>query len=127
MKGAGSNGGFTLLEVLVALAVAAVALAAVSRVIGLYVGDSVEIQQRVLAHWLAQNLLTETQLTDPWPETVATEGESKYMGQTWRWRRSVQDTPFETIRKAEIQVFAEGGDEEFVSRTAGYLGEKTRW
>ena len=49
--------GFTLFEVLVALAIAAVVLSAAVKLVGLYVGNSARIQERLYGHWAASNLL----------------------------------------------------------------------
>src|SRR5690606_11830649 len=53
--------GFTLLEVLVALTVLAVALAALVKTGADHARNSAYLQERTLAHWAGQNLLTEFQ------------------------------------------------------------------
>ena len=53
--------GFTLLEVLVALAVLAVALAALVKTGADHARNTSYLQERTLAHWAGQNLLTEFQ------------------------------------------------------------------
>ena len=53
--------GFTLLEVLVALAVVAVALAALVKTGADHARNTTYLQERTLAHWAGQNLLTEFQ------------------------------------------------------------------
>lgn len=127
MKGAERSAGFTLLEVLVALTVAAVALAAGMKLIGVYVADSAEVQQRLYAHWAAGNVLLESQLEDAWPKTGADEGTTELMGREWSWQRTVSETPFETVRKIEVRIFEFKGDEEPISRAIGYVGENVRW
>ena len=53
--------GFTLLEVLVALTVLAVALAALVKTGADHARNTSYLQERTLAHWAGQNLLTEFQ------------------------------------------------------------------
>ncbi len=53
--------GFTLLEVLVALTVLAVALAALVKTGADHARYTAYLQERTLAHWAGQNLLTEFQ------------------------------------------------------------------
>ena len=50
--------GFTLVEVLVAMAILAVTLAAASRAAGMAISHSSEIRQRILADMVAQNRLS---------------------------------------------------------------------
>ena len=119
--------GFTLFEVLVALAVAAVALTAATQVVGLYVGNSARIQERIFAHWAASNVLVTSGLTNPWPDIGVQEGEVELAGHEWHWRKAVAATPFDSVRRVEVQVFADAAADEFVARLSGYVGEKVRW
>lgn len=121
------NRGFTLFEVLVALAVAAVALTAAVQLIGVYVANSAKIQERVYAHWVAANLLVASQLDNPWPDVGIEDGEATLGGHDWRWRRAVAETPFGTVRRLECQVFPTAQADEYVARLSGYVGEKVRW
>lgn len=121
------HGGFTLFEVLVALAVAAVALTAATQVVGLYVSNSARIQERIYAHWAASNLLVTSWLDTPWPDVGVQEGEIDLAGHDWHWRKAVVDTPFDTVRRVEVQVFVDAAADDYVTRLSGYVGEKVRW
>jgi len=59
--------GFTLLEVLIALLVLALALLALMRTAAVQVDNFAALRERTLAGWLAQDLLTETRLGNPFP------------------------------------------------------------
>ena len=119
--------GFTLFEVLVALSVAAVALTAAVKVVGLFVSNSARIQERLYAHWAAANVLSTVQLETPWPDTGQRDGEAELVGHEWHWRTAVTETPYGAVRRVEVQVFADEADDERLSRLAGYVGENTRW
>ena len=121
------NLGFTLFEVLIALAVAAVALTAAVQLIGFYVGNSAGIQERVYAHWAASNLLVSGQLDDPWPDVGVENGEIELAGHDWHWRKAVVETPYATVRRVEVQVFSDAASDDFVARLSGYVGETVRW
>jgi general secretion pathway protein I len=60
-------GGFTLVEVMVALAIVAIALAAGSRAASSVVGTSQRLNDVVLAQWCADNQLTELRLQGQLP------------------------------------------------------------
>lgn len=121
------NSGFTLLEVLVALVVAAVALSASIKLIGLYAGNSARIQERLYAHWAASSVLVNSQLLEPWPDTETADGEIRFAGRDWFWRKAVTDTPYPGVRRIEVQVFFDEKDQDYVTRLTGYSGENSPW
>lgn len=121
------DGGFTLLEVLVALVVAAVSLSASVKLIGLYAGNSAEIQERLYAHWAASTVLVNSQLLEPWPDIETSDGEVRFAERDWFWRKSVTDTPYPGIRRVEVQIFVDEQDQDYVTRLSGYLGENSQW
>jgi general secretion pathway protein I len=112
--------GFTLAEVLVALAVLAVSLAAVLGVVGQSARTAVDLRDRTEAMWLAQDRLTEHQLKRDWPDADTTTGDSETNGRKWYWREQVTTTPNTEMRRIEIEVRAVEG-REVLARLAGYL------
>ena len=72
--------GFTLVEVLVALAILATALAAASRVSVMMADSSAELRQRLLAGWTAQNRLAELQARRAWPGVGILRPDSRASG-----------------------------------------------
>ena len=97
--------GFTLLEVLVALAVLALALAAAIRASGAYAGNQAYLQERTLAHWVARNALTELQLETQWPDTGERSDSARMADLDWEWRATISDTPDEDLRRVEVEVW----------------------
>ncbi|MBB5214193.1 type II secretion system minor pseudopilin GspI [Parapusillimonas granuli] len=67
MMPAQPQGGFTLLEILVALAIVAIALAATLRALGVSAGGAQAMQQRSLALQAAENRLAELRLLRAFP------------------------------------------------------------
>src|SRR6185312_9895832 len=68
--------GFTLIEVLVALAIVAVALSAGMRALAQGADGASSLKARTLALWVAQNELAKAQLADPPPSAGTTNGEA---------------------------------------------------
>lgn len=113
--------GFTLVEVLVALAILAIALAAVLRVVGQAGYISIALNDRTLALWIAQDRLTEHQIKPGyWPNPDTTDGKVEFGGREWRWREQVSATPNESIRRIEIEVLSDDGRQS-LARLAGYV------
>ena len=65
--------GFTLLEVLVALAVVAIALGAGIKAAGSNIDNAAYLRDRTLAHWVAMNKLAEMETMKKFPSPGTTE------------------------------------------------------
>jgi len=112
--------GFTLLEVLVALAVLAIALAAVMRVTIQSIETSISLRNHLEAQWVAENRMTEHQLRRDWPSTDTTSGTTEFNGRRWFWREQVSATPIAGFRRIRIDVRAHR-NREVLGRIIGFL------
>lgn len=101
--------GFTLLEILVALAVLAIALAAAIRLMGQSIDASASLRDRMVAQWVAENRLASHQLTRNYPPIDVTEGDVEMAGRHWHWQEQVSATPAEKLRRIDITVTARDG------------------
>jgi general secretion pathway protein I len=97
--------GFSLLEVLVALAILAIALAASVRAVGEQARTAEILRDGSYARWVAANLIAETRLNEAFPAPGTREGQSRMAGRVWRWRLVVSDTPDGDIRRLDAAVF----------------------
>jgi general secretion pathway protein I len=113
--------GFTLIEVLIALAVVALALLGLTRVAALQVRDFDALRERTLAGWVAANVLTETRLAASLPATGRSDGRVELAARSWRWTRDVGTTPDPAIRRVDIQVF-EGDAKQPIASLSGFAG-----
>ncbi|MEO6688084.1 MAG: type II secretion system minor pseudopilin GspI [Dokdonella sp.] len=103
--------GFTLVEVLIALAVVAIALLALTRAASVQVQSFDGLRERTLASWVGANVLAETRLTTVFPPTGRSDGRMQLAGRDWRWTRDVQPTPNADIRRIDISVFLDESNE----------------
>lgn len=96
--------GFTLLEMLVALAVFSLAALALLRLEGATVRQTGELDERMIAQLVARNLAVET-ITDPGPPPIgASSGETVNGGRSWRWARVTSRTPDQRLVRVDISV-----------------------
>lgn len=102
--------GFTLLEVLVALVVLAVALVALTRTASHETEAFDSLRQRSLAGWVAANTLTEVRLAPGLPPIGRSDGTTRMAGRQWSWRLDVKPTPSAGIRRLHVAVYAPGVD-----------------
>src|SRR4051812_15215136 len=107
----GRESGFTLIEMLVALAIFSLAALALLRLEGATVSTTALLQEQALAQVVARNLAVEA-LTDPEPPAFgATGGEAMNAGRKWRWARVVGRSPEPRIQQIRIEVRSERGPE----------------
>jgi general secretion pathway protein I len=113
--------GFTLVEVLVALAVLAITLTAVMRTTAQAIDTSFALRERNLATWVAQDRLATHQITRHWPSIDTIDGDVEMAERKWFWREQVSSTPQANIRRIEITVRANANDRAALARLVGYL------
>ena len=95
--------GFTLLEVMVALAIFAVAAIAVTKV-GMNFTQSIgQMNDRTFAHFVVMNELTDLEINGSWPEGTG-EKVVDEQGQKWVVSHQVYNTIGENVRRIEIRV-----------------------
>ena len=115
--------GFTLIEILVALAIVAVALAAGMRSVAQSSDAATLLKQRTLALWVAQNRLAIAQLANPWPSLGAREGIAQQAGADFIWRETVGGTPNPGFRRIDITVADPARPDYALAHLVGYLGQ----
>jgi general secretion pathway protein I len=114
--------GFTLVEILVALALLAVALSAGMRALAQAADGAGTLNVRTLALWVAQNRLAAAQLDDPPPALGRYAGDAVQAGARFVWSAVVTATPNPSFRKIEIVVAEPENRDHALARLIGYLG-----
>lgn len=95
--------GFTLLEVLVALVVVAVAVAALGRAGSQVLHGQAELEQRTVALWVADNALAELRL-DPAMTPGRRQGSADMAGRSWYWDMLIQPAPGGEMLRVDVAV-----------------------
>jgi general secretion pathway protein I len=94
--------GFTLVEVLVALAIIAISMSAALSTSGSQASSAAYLKQKTIANWVALNEMTQFQLAKSITETGKVDGDAKMAGITWYWTRKI--TPLVDVKNVfEIQ------------------------
>lgn len=114
--------GFTLIEILVALALAAVALAAGMRALAQAADGAGTLKARTLALWVAQNQLAVVQIAPEAALQGSLQGEATQAGIAFRWRIVVGTTPNPAFRRIDIVVAEAGVPDYTLARLTGYVG-----
>ncbi len=111
--------GFTLLEVLVALAVIAIGLAAVMKVSIENAENARYLRDKTLAHWVAMNVLTEIQIREESPKLD--EGTAMMAAREWVWVLKVSETMDKDLRRLDIEVYYNSKEEEPIAVLVGFI------
>lgn len=118
-----SQRGFSLLEVLVALAVLALALFALSRSAAMAVQASTHREEALLAGLVAANVLAEIRLAEPQPALGRREGQQRQGGREFYWRATVNDSDVPGIRRVDIAVALDPSRDDTRVRLTGFAGQ----
>jgi general secretion pathway protein I len=117
------SAGFTLLEVLVALAIVALGLMAAFGQLNQTASTSARLRDKTFAHWVAQDRLTELRLQREFPPLGNRSGEVEFAGVAWKYTLRVEATPRPDVRRVEVDVaFAERPEARLTTLT-GFLGQ----
>lgn len=101
--------GFTLVEVLVALTIVAVALMASLRAVGSLTGSAADLRARTLAQWSADNRLTQIRVQREWPNLGRVETDCSQAELRLVCDEQVFATPNAQFRRVEITVYTAEG------------------
>lgn len=97
--------GFTLIEVLLALAIIAIALTALLKATAQNIENTHRIKEKTISHWIAMqgvsmiqlNLITVNQSQESTQATTM-------LDQQWYWRAKISSTPLKKMQKITISV-----------------------
>ena len=114
--------GFTLVEILVALAIIAVALTTGLRALAQATDSAAALKQRTLALWVAQNRVAAAQLESPWPAPGRRNGTDVEGNATFAFVETISATPNPAFRKIEVVVTEPGTPDYALARLVAFLG-----
>ncbi|MNU83109.1 type II secretion system minor pseudopilin GspI [Pseudomonas sp. MAG733B] len=111
--------GFTLLEIMVALAIFATLATAVLSASQYVLKQSVAVEERLFAAWVADNQLNELRL-----QSAPADGQSQYAvhmaGRDWLLRERISATPEPRLQKVEMEVSLANRDQP-LHRASGWI------
>lgn len=96
--------GFTLIEVMVALAVFVAVALTLDSTMTANLTTSSRFEEKSLASWVASNKLVELQIYQRWPANGRQDDEAEFAGRSWFVQTEVSDGPFPDTRRIDIGV-----------------------
>lgn len=106
------QGGFTLLEIMVAMFIFAVAGAAIIKTTTEHINSVGKLEEITFATWIANNQLTRASLLSEktWPPKNNERGSVEMLDRTWYWQQEVQAT---TDDKLKAIIMTVGNDPKY--------------
>jgi len=119
------SSGFTLVEVLVALAIVALGSAAVMTALGTGSQSTSRLRERSYAEWVALNRLAEIRVSRDWPLASTEAGEETMAGQRWQWRQTIERSDVRGVWRIRVQARLASGTsgEDWLATVHGASGD----
>jgi general secretion pathway protein I len=96
--------GFTLIEVLVALAIVAVGMAAVLGTLTSSADTVSYLRDKTFANWVALNQIAQVRLSGQVPATGKSDGDTDFAGRKWHWHQEVTATQVQGMVRIDLSV-----------------------
>jgi general secretion pathway protein I len=132
--------GFTLLEVLIALAIVALAVGALLGTITSSASNVSYLKEKTLAEWVALNRLTEIRIAKLMPDLGKRTGSAEMGGMQWQWEEEVAELPIPGMFRIDVRARPTGetvddsreldkptSQQERESESSGSATEKLSW
>lgn len=124
-KGPKAVKGFTLIEVMLAMAVFAIAGVALVGVADNNARNVGYLEKKMLANWVASNQLVNTHLNTNWPPKNNRKGDVEMAGRKWFWSQKVIKTQNNDMRSVVMEVRLNEDDEAPLSTLTTYVSKGT--
>lgn len=115
--------GFTLLEVLLAMAVFAIAGVALLGAAGNNFTNISHLETKMLANWVASNQLVSSSLEQSWPPKNNKKGQIEMAGREWYWQQKVIKTTDDNMRAIVMEVRLTQDSEQSLSSLMTYVSK----
>lgn len=115
-------GGFTLIEVLVAMTIIAVGVSALVMSAGSSAWRADYLREREFGRWVASNALAELQVVPAWPSVGTTNKEVSMGNFQWFVRTKTQAVADADLRRVDVEVRREKDADSYIYVVTGFVG-----
>ncbi len=117
--------GFTLIEVLLALSVFSLAGIALLNTADTHFTSLNNLENKMLAEWVASNQLVEVNLSQTWPPQDNKKGKVEMAGREWFWTQKVLKTTDDAMRAVTVEVRLDEKSELAITSLTTYVSSET--
>lgn len=118
--------GFTLIEVMLAMAVFSIAGIAILGTADTNARNLGYLESKILASWVASNQLVEITLDDTWPPKNNKKGKVELAGLEWFWQQKVVKTTDKDMRAIVLEVRLDEKDPSALTSLMTYISKQNK-
>jgi general secretion pathway protein I len=96
--------GFTLLEVLIALAIVVLSVGALLGAVTSSASNVIYLKDKTVAEWVALNRLAEIRISQQMPDKGRRTGETVMGGMKWQWEEEVTETAIKGMFRVDVRA-----------------------
>lgn len=115
--------GFTLIEVMLAMAVFSIAGIALLSAASNNARNIGYLEDKMFANWVAANQLVSTHLVTTWPPKNNLKGEVELAGRAWFWQQKVIKTTDKNMRAIVMEIRLKEADELAITSLTTYVSK----
>jgi len=117
------SSGFTLIEVMLAMAVFSIAGIALLSATANNARNIGYLEDKMFANWVAANQLVDMHLAATWPPKNNAKGEVELAGRAWFWQQKVIKTTDNDMRAIVMEIRLKEDDELAIGSLTTYLSK----
>ncbi|MDJ0834006.1 MAG: type II secretion system minor pseudopilin GspI [Gammaproteobacteria bacterium] len=113
---------FTLMEIMVALAIIAITMGAIIENSTASNRNAQYLRDKTVANWVAMNQIALIRAQREWSSRLDKQGREEMAGREWIWKMKISRTDEANLRRLEVTVFADEDDEQALVTRTGFMG-----
>lgn len=118
--------GFTLIEVMLAMAIFAIAGVALVSSSNTHFTNLSHLENKMMANWVASNQLVEATLDKSWPPKNNKKGKVELAGREWFWLQKVAKTNDKNMSAVTIEVRTDQTQKSSLSSLTTYIAKEEK-
>ena len=118
--------GFTLIEVMLAMAVFSIAGIAILGTADTNARNLGYLESKIIASWVASNQLVEASLDKSWPPKNNKKGKVEMAGQEWLWQQKIIKTTDNDMRAIVMEVRLDEKDPAALTSFMTYISKPSQ-
>lgn len=118
------DAGFTLVEVMIALTIAALGLAAIAVSLQQNIATAARLRDRTMALYIASNTIAELRLNAAFPDVGRSTDEVDFGDREWLVVTTVQESGIEGLRRTDVAVADSTQPDLIIRTTTGFVAQR---
>lgn len=114
---------FTLIEIMVALAIIAITMGAVIENTTASASNAAYLRDKTVAGWVALNQISLVRARREWGTVSNKQGQSEMANREWLWKMKIEKTDDANMRRLTVDVYPADDDSQLLASMTGFLGK----